>query len=110
MTDLDTWEQYYTGKNLVLLNNYLSTPLKQFKLQHLALVAQRVNPIALRTAKTLWSFGQSECNSVSHWPVDLVVLSLIQDAKLFLALFWRETMFSAINVIFQNLDLSKIWM
>ena len=25
------------------------------------------NPIALRTAKTLWSFGHSECNRVK-WP------------------------------------------
>ena len=24
------------------------------------------NPIALRTAKTLWSFGRSECNRVKH--------------------------------------------
>ena len=26
--------------------------------------ALRVNPIALRMAKTLWSFGHSECNRV----------------------------------------------
>ena len=25
------------------------------------------NPIALRTAKTLWSFGCSECNRVKIW-------------------------------------------
>ena len=29
-----------------------------------------VNPIALRTAKTLWSFGCSECNRVK-WFVEL---------------------------------------
>ena len=28
----------------------------------------RLNPIALRTAKTLWSFGHSECNRVKLAP------------------------------------------
>ena len=27
---------------------------------------QTFNPIALRTAKTLWSFGRSECNRVKY--------------------------------------------
>ena len=27
-------------------------------------MGKQSNPIALRTAKTLWSFGHSECNSV----------------------------------------------
>ena len=31
------------------------------------------NPIALRTAKTLWSFGRSECNKVKH-----VILTKLQ--------------------------------
>ena len=25
-----------------------------------------VNPVALRAAKTLWSFGRSDCNRVKH--------------------------------------------
>ena len=33
-----------------------------------ALAAQWMNPIALRTAKTLCGFGHSECNRVRHWP------------------------------------------
>ena len=28
-----------------------------------------VNPIALRMAKTLWSFGHSECNRVKHYEI-----------------------------------------
>ena len=29
-----------------------------------AIIEDNVNPVALRTAKTLWSFGHSECNKV----------------------------------------------
>ena len=34
------------------------------------------NPIALRTAKTLWSFGRSECNRVKSFPLWSIELFL----------------------------------
>ena len=40
-----------------------------------------VNPVALRRAKTLWSFGLSECNMVKHH-VCIVCVSLQSSWKL----------------------------
>ena len=33
-------------------------------MNNIYLVKENFNPIALRTAKTLWSFGHSECNRI----------------------------------------------
>ena len=42
-----------------------------------------LNPIALRTAKTLWNFGCFECNRVKNnmQSVDLFFITLVQHAK-----------------------------
>ena len=40
---------------------------KQRREEIVRLVKRSINPIALRTAKTLWSFGPSECNRVKWY-------------------------------------------
>ena len=38
-------------------------------------IGRTISPIALRTAKTLWSFGRSECNRIK-WLFILLLFSL----------------------------------
>ena len=37
-----------------------------------------LNPVALRTAKTLWSFGRSECNRVNETILYDAVLEIVR--------------------------------
>ena len=56
---------------------------------------QLLNPIALRTAKTLWSFGRSECNRVKLFGV----LSILSAVGL------NNLIRSALDIF--NIDISK---
>ena len=60
---------YYFVASTYDLIQYFVCPFRNLGFISECLVRQKVdglalNPIALRTAKTLWSFGRSECNRV----------------------------------------------
>ena len=57
LASLPSTEPALKGKNLLLLE--LITSFK---------TRPHFNPIVLRMAKTLWSFGHSECNRVKELP------------------------------------------
>ena len=54
------WTHNLQGQVKQLLHNFIIQKTVQSELEEIS----GVNPIALRMAKTLWSFGHSECNRV----------------------------------------------
>ena len=66
--DLDFGTIVWKGNCCKQINMVDSINLKiAYEHKFSAMMAQMLNPIALRMAKTLWSFGHSECNRVKIW-------------------------------------------
>ena len=49
-----------------LVLNYILRQINNLKFEQAVYCPMLFNPIALRMAKTLWSFGHSECNKVKE--------------------------------------------
>ena len=70
-----------TEKNLLPTESNIVAPYKKgdkYQYLQLRVIYLKYNPIALRMAKTLWSFGRSECNRVNH---TMTLYSLCQPYK-----------------------------